>query len=48
MIQNRIEDRLSDAFLEGIFVVGVIIRVDVNADGAIVLERVVNPEPVES
>ena len=48
VIQNRIEDRLSDAFLEGIFVDGDIIRVDVNADGAIVLERVVNPEPVES
>ena len=39
VIQGRIEDRLSDAFLEGVFKEGDTILVDVNEDGEVLLQR---------
>ena len=47
VIQSRIEDRLSDAFLEGVFSEGDIILVDVNEDNDVLLKRLDTPENEE-
>jgi ATP-dependent Clp protease ATP-binding subunit ClpC len=45
VIQQRVEDKLSDALLAGTFVDGDSIEVDVNAEGEVVLNRVETPQP---
>jgi ATP-dependent Clp protease ATP-binding subunit ClpC len=45
VIQQRVEDNLSDAVLSGTFVDGDHVLVDVDADGEIILTRAPAPEP---
>ncbi len=45
VIQQRVEDKLSDALLAGTFVDGDRIEVDVDAEGEVVLKRVETPQP---
>ncbi len=49
LIQNEIEDRLSDGILSGEFSIGCVVRVDVNEDGELVLSPVEeNDEALET
>jgi ATP-dependent Clp protease ATP-binding subunit ClpC len=45
VIQQRVEDKLSDALLAGTFVDGDSIEVDVDAEGEVLLKRVETPQP---
>ncbi|MFO7584164.1 MAG: ATP-dependent Clp protease ATP-binding subunit [Anaerolineales bacterium] len=45
VIQQRVEDKLSDALLAGTFVDGDNIEVDVDAEGEVLLKRVETPQP---
>ncbi|MCG2787134.1 MAG: ATP-dependent Clp protease ATP-binding subunit [Anaerolineae bacterium] len=45
VIQQRVEDKLSDALLAGTFVDGDSIQVDIDADNEVVLKRVEAPQP---
>lgn len=45
VIQQRVEDKLSDALLSGAFVDGDSIQVDIDADNEVVLKRVEVPQP---
>lgn len=45
VIQQRVEDKLSDALLAGTFVDGDSIEVDVDAEGEVTLKRIETPQP---
>jgi ATP-dependent Clp protease ATP-binding subunit ClpC len=45
VIQQRVEDKLSDALLAGTFVDGDNVEVDVDAEGEVLLKRVEAPQP---